>query len=180
MRVIAGRLRSRRLVAPAGMDVRPTSDRLRETIFNILAPRIEGARFLDLYAGTGAVAIEALSRGAAHATLVESNKRSARAIRENLAALSVEQESELIEDEVVHALRRVQQQFDIVFLDPPYSLHGQYDACLKLLSSLPLLAPASIVIAEHDKRFAPEESYGELKRYRSLVPGDSALSLWVP
>src|SRR5947209_11579245 len=178
MRVIAGRLRSRRLVAPAGMDVRPTSDRLRETIFNILAPRIEGARFLDLYAGTGAVAIEALSRGAAHGTLVESNKRSARAIRENLTVLSLEQNTEVVEDEVLHALRRMHAQFDIVFLDPPYSLHGQYDACLKQLSTLPLLAPGSIVIAEHDKRFAPEESYGELKRYRSLVQGNAALSFW--
>src|SRR5947209_5691445 len=108
MRVIAGRLRSRRLVAPAGMDVRPTSDRLRETLFNILAPRIEGASLLDLYAGTGAVAIEALSRGAAKAILVEKDKKAARAIRENLSALGLANEAEVIEEDAPRALRRLE------------------------------------------------------------------------
>jgi 16S rRNA (guanine966-N2)-methyltransferase len=178
MRIIAGRLRSRRLEAPAGMDVRPTSDRLRETLFNILAPRIESARFLDLYAGTGAVGIEAVSRGAREAILVESNKRAVRNIQNNLGGLQLTQEIAVVEAEAAKALRSLRNQFDLVFLDPPYSMHGQYEASLTALSTLPLLAPEAVVIAEHDKRFTPEEAYGNLRCYRRLVQGDAALSFY--
>ena len=178
MRIIAGTLRSRQIRAPAGSDIRPTSDKLRETLFNVLAPRIESARFLDLYAGTGAVAIEALSRGARDAVLVESSKRAARTARENLEALGLSDQALLIEDDVPRALRQMEEVFDIVFLDPPYSLHGQYEASLTLLSLLPLLAPNAVVIAEHDKRHTLYESYGKLKRYRQLAQGDATLSFY--
>ena len=178
MRIIAGRLRSRRFSAPAGMDVRPTSDRLRETLFNILAPQMEGARFLDLFAGTGAVGIEAISRSAREAVLVESNKKAARAIRENIESLGIGSETSIIEQEAAKAIRALTGKFDIVFLDPPYSLHGQYEQCLTALGHSALLIADSIVIAEHEKRFTPEERYGELQCYRRLVQGDAALSFY--
>jgi 16S rRNA (guanine966-N2)-methyltransferase len=178
MRIIAGRLRSRRLVAPPGTDVRPTSDRLRETLFNVLSPRIEGARFLDLYAGTGAVGIEAVSRGANESVLVESNKRAARTIRENVDSLELAQEITVMEADAVKALRSLKGEFDLVFLDPPYSMHGQYEACLNALATLPILAADAIVIAEHDKRFTPKDEYDNLHCYRRLVQGDATLSLY--
>ena len=183
MRIIAGHLRSRKLSAPAGIDVRPTSDRLRETLFNILAPQLagsksEGARFLDLFAGTGAVGIEAVSRGARETVFVESNKKAARTIRENVESLGIGSETLVIEQEVAKAIRTLTGTFSLVFLDPPWSLHGQYEQCLSALAHSALLTPESIVIAEHEKRFTPEERYGDLQCYRRLVQGDAALSFY--
>jgi 16S rRNA (guanine966-N2)-methyltransferase len=178
MRIIAGRFRSRKLKTPEGMEVRPTSDRLRETLFNILAPQIEGARFLDLFAGTGAVGLEALSRGAREAVLVEANKRAARTIRDNISLLDIADVTLVVEQEAAKALRTLNGQFELVFLDPPYSLHGQYDQCLKGLAASALLTPESIVIAEHDKRFTPAECYGDLQCYRRLLQGDAGLSFY--
>lgn len=178
MRIIAGRLRSRKLSAPLGMDVRPTSDRLRETLFNILGRQIEGARFLDLFAGSGAVGIEAVSRGAREAVLIECHKKAARAVRANIEALGASAEVQLVEAEVAKALPTLTGTFQIVFLDPPYSMHGQYAQCLNTLARSALLTPKSIVIAEHEKRFTLSEDYGALHCYRRLVQGDAALSFY--
>ena len=180
MRIIAGRLRSRKLSAPAGMDVRPTSDRLRETLFNILGAEIDRSRFLDLYAGSGAVGIEAVSRGAREAVLIESHKRAARTVRANIEALEISAEVQLIESEAAKALRTLTGTFDFVFLDPPYSMHGQYDQCLNALARSTMLTPESIVIAEHEKRFTPNEDNGALHCYRRLLQGDAALSFYRP
>ena len=195
MRVIAGTYRSRPLTAPRGTATRPTSDRLRETLFNILAPSIEGARFADLYAGTGAVGIEALSRGAAHVTFVENAPPAIAALRTNLAALKISDGFQLEERSVPvtlknlaarnpadsHAGRR-DPRFTLVYLDPPWETASAYNQSLNLLaaSALALLAPDAIVIAEHARRgaIALTDTYGALHRYRLLEQGDAALSFY--
>jgi 16S rRNA (guanine966-N2)-methyltransferase len=183
MRVIAGQYRSRVLVAPKGMDTRPTSDRLRETLFNVLAPRMENAVFVDLYAGSGAVGIEALSRGAREAVLVENAEPALRAIRANLAALGIKGGYALEQRGVAAALRRLASSgraANIVFLDPPYDSAGEYEITLGLLGGecSGLLAPDAIAIAEHARKHELAERYGAVARYRVLKQGDAALSFY--
>lgn len=185
MRVIAGTYRSRPLAAPRGMATRPTSDRLRETLFNILAPHIEGARFADLYAGAGAVGIEALSRGAAHVTFIESAASAIAALRANLAALRIHSGTAVDQRSVSVALRNLalrEQHFTIVYLDPPWEDAAAYTHSLNLLaeSRAALLAPEVIVIAEHARRknVTLSDTYGALYRYRLLEQGDAALSFY--
>jgi 16S rRNA (guanine(966)-N(2))-methyltransferase RsmD len=185
MRVIAGTYRRRQLIAPHGMATRPTSDRLRESLFNVLAPKIAGARFADLYAGTGAVGIEGLSRGAAHVTFVESAASAIAALRANLTALKI-CDSYLLEQRsvplVLRNLARRESRFDLVYLDPPWDDASAYTESLTLLSEsgATLLAPEAIVIAEHARRgpATPADSYGALHRYRILEQGDAALSFY--
>ena len=183
MRVIAGQYRSRVLVAPEGWKTRPTSDRLRETLFNVLAPKIKGAVFLDLYAGSGAVGIEALSRGAREAIFVEQAQAALKAIRANLASLSIRGGYALEACGVGAALNRLsspERTADIVFLDPPYESADEYELTLSLLggTSSGLLAAGAIVIAEHAKKIDLSERYGDLLRYRVLKQGDAALSFY--
>jgi 16S rRNA (guanine966-N2)-methyltransferase len=179
MRVIAGEFRSRVLEAPAGMDTRPTSDRLRETLFNVLAPRIEGAAFLDLYAGSGAVGIEALSRGAAAAEFVERADGALKALRGNLIKLGLK--AAIHKSGVAAYLRRAGgKRFDVVFLDPPYEARSEYEAALGMLggAARALVAENGMVIAEHRRKEKLEERYGVLKRTRLLEQGDAALSFY--
>lgn len=185
MRVIAGTYRSRPLTAPRGMATRPTSDRLRETLFNVLSPQIEGARFADLYAGTGAVGIEALSRGAAHVTFIESAAAAIATLRANLAALGIRDSFQLDPRSVPVALRtlaRRDPRFTLVYLDPPWEDAPAYTRSLNLLaeSAAALLAPEAIVVAEHARRpsVALVDTYGALRRYRLLEQGDAALSFY--
>jgi len=183
MRVIAGQYRSRILHAPRGLDTRPTSDRLRETLFNVLAPRVEGAVFLDLYAGSGAVGIEALSRGAREAIFVEQAETALRAIRSNLASLGIKGGYALEARSVAAGLRRLVEagrQADLIFLDPPYAERDEYGLALGLLGGecAGMVAPEGLVIAEHEKRRALEEKYGQLIRTRVLRQGDAALSFY--
>lgn len=183
MRIIAGQYRSRPLQAPRGVEVRPTSDRLRETLFNVLASGISGSVFLDLYAGSGAVGIEALSRGAREAIFVEQAEPALRAIRANLASLGVREGYAVEPRSVAAALRKLARSgrtVDIVFLDPPYAAEEQYALALGLLGGdcRALLAPDALVIAEHDKRRALDERHGALLRYRVLQQGDAALSFY--
>jgi 16S rRNA (guanine(966)-N(2))-methyltransferase RsmD len=165
------------------MDTRPTSDRLRETLFNVLSPRIEGAVFLDLYAGSGAVGMEALSRGAAEAIFVEQAEPALKAIRGNLAALGIRGGYTLEPRSAAAALRRLAEQgwkADIVFLDPPYAAAAEYELALGLLGGAAsgLLAEGAVVAAEHEKRRDLEERYGRLVRYRVLRQGDAAVSFY--
>jgi 16S rRNA (guanine966-N2)-methyltransferase len=183
MRVIAGEYRSRVLHAPRGLDTRPTSDRLRETLFNVLAPRIEGAVFLDLYAGSGAAGIEALSRGAREAIFVEQAEAALRVIRSNLAALRIQGNYALEPRSVSAGLRRLAEagrQADLMFLDPPYARVDEYAVTLNLLGGecSGVLAPDALVVAEHEKRRELDKRYGRLVRYRVLKQGDAALSFY--
>jgi 16S rRNA (guanine966-N2)-methyltransferase len=156
------------------MGVRPTPDRLREALFNVLAPRIEGVVFADLYAGTGAVGIEALSRGAAKAIFVEQKFAAARAIRENLRSLGIEGRAEVRQGRSTAMIPRLEA--DIVFLDPPYALELEYAASLELLGD----RPPPLVIAQHPSRLKLQDHYGELHCARLLKQGDNALSFYEP
>jgi 16S rRNA (guanine(966)-N(2))-methyltransferase RsmD len=181
MRIIAGRFRSRQIMAPAGEGTRPTSDRLRETLFNVLAPRVPDSVFLDLYAGSGAVGIEALSRGAKKVYAVEAGKKAVRAIEQNLATLGIEDDFELIGSDVASGLRSLAAngvQIDICVLDPPYREHGAYEQVFRILSESQLIADGGIVIAEHEKHFDPGDKLALFKRYRTLRQGDAVLSFY--
>jgi 16S rRNA (guanine966-N2)-methyltransferase len=169
MRVIGGEFRSRRLKSIEGRATRPTPDRLRETLFDVLGPRVVGAVFVDAYAGTGAVGIEALSRGAARCVFIESGRRAVEAIRENLRALGIDGRASVVAGKVVAALAH--QQADIVFLDPPYKMEADYAAALERVH-------APLAIAQHSARFDPGEEHGELRRVRILRQGDNALSFY--
>jgi 16S rRNA (guanine966-N2)-methyltransferase len=173
MRVIAGEFRSRRLKSIPGDTTRPTPDRLRETLFDILGPRVEGATFLDAYAGTGAVGIEALSRGARHATFLEKDRFAVEAIRENLASLKVERRSTVVKGPVLLTLPRAQAQ--IVFLDPPYPMEREYAAALDVLSE----APPELTVVQHSVRLSLPEAVGVLRRTRVVKQGDNALSFFM-
>jgi 16S rRNA (guanine(966)-N(2))-methyltransferase RsmD len=174
MRVIGGEFRSRRLKTIPGDATRPTPDRLRETLFDILGPRIAGAIFLDAYAGTGAVGIEALSRGAHHAYFLERNRHALNIIRENLAELGAEARATVVAGPVLLTLPR--HKAEIVFLDPPYSQEREYAAALETLAE----APPALVVAQHSVRFALADVYGPLARIRIVRQGDNALSFYTP
>lgn len=181
VRVIAGSLRSRSLTAPPGLATRPTSDRLRETLFNVLAPRMEGASFLDLYAGSGAVGIEALSRGAGPVVFVERAQPALKVLRVNLQRLGLSENLHVHSGAVAPFLRAAAAQtFDIVFLDPPYDAADEYEEVLGLLGGAALgwLAPEAVVIAEHRRNDKLAERYGALRRKRLLQQGDAALSFY--
>jgi 16S rRNA (guanine966-N2)-methyltransferase len=183
MRVIAGKYRSRPIEAPAGLATRPTSDRLRETLFNVLAPHIEGAFFLDLFAGSGAVGIEALSRGADHAMFVERAPVALKVLRANLARLGLTVGFSIQCGSVGACLRRLQMEskrFDLVFLDPPYDAAHEYTTTLGLLGGAAaiVLSTDAIVIAEHRRKERLEDNYGLLARTRVLEQGDAALSFY--
>ena len=172
MRVIGGEFRSRALKSLPGLDVRPTPDPLREALFNVLAPSIHGSTFADLYAGTGAVGIEALSRGASKATFVEQTHAAVRVIRENLRELGIGTRAEVLHGRATVMLSKVDA--DIVFLDPPYRLEREYESVLTLLG----LIPPPLVIAQHAPRLELQENYGALHRTRVLRHGDNALSFY--
>jgi 16S rRNA (guanine966-N2)-methyltransferase len=185
LRVIAGQYRSRPLSSLPGSATRPTADRLRETLFNVLSlgnpDALIGSVWADLYAGTGAVGIEALSRGASKAYFVESSAAAVRVIRENLASLNISNGFEVMHNDALKALRRMEAQtvaLDYLFLDPPYRDHHAYRDCLMHLGESPLLRNDSVAIAEHVKKFDPGEAIGSLRRYRSLVQGDAVLSFY--
>ena len=174
MRVIAGEFRSRVLKTLPGMDVRPTPDRLREALFSILAPRLEGTVFLDAYAGTGSVGIEALSRGASRAVFIEKNRAAMLVLRENLRSLKIEGRADVASGSAVKLIGGYQA--DIVFLDPPYPLEGEYASVLNMLGK----SPPELAIAQHASRFELAESYGALVRFRVLKQGDNSLSFYRP
>ena len=185
MRVIAGTCRSRRLKSLNTPNLRPTSDRLRETLFNILSPRISGAYFLDLFAGTGAVGIEAISRGAQEALFVENHPPAAKLIRENLTSLGIKSGAAVLQLDALAALEKIQQRqkdsvfaYDFIFLDPPYAAAEQYLKVMDFLAAAPFVTTDTIVIAEHTRKFELPEGFAALERVRVLKQGDAVLSFY--
>ena len=185
MRVIAGKFRSRQLKSLKGMALRPTSDRLRETLFNVIADRVEGSRFLDVFAGTGAVGIEALSRGAREAVFIENHAPAARLIEKNLESLGLRAEARVLAVDAARGLERLaaeaaakRQDYDLAFLDPPYAAAEDYRRVLSFLGTSPLLAEDSLVIAEHQRKLELPETTGNLDRVRMLRQGDATLSFY--
>ncbi len=172
MRVIAGEFRSRKLQSVPGLEVRPTPDRLRETLFNVLAMELPGTVFLDAYAGTGAVGIEALSRGAARAIFIEKNREAVLVIKSNLAALGLTPRSRVIAGSAKIHVGSLDA--GIVFVDPPYDRPEEYNTVLEILSA----KRPRVVIAQHDRRLALNEEYGPLKRAREIRQGDNLLSFY--
>jgi 16S rRNA (guanine966-N2)-methyltransferase len=176
MRIISGTLKGRRLEAPDWAGLRPTSDRLRETLFNILAPRIEEARVLDGCAGTGAVGIEALSRGAAHVTFVDADRRAIALVSRNLARCGIARGHAIIRADLDRAGSRLPHaEFDLVFLDPPYDM----DPVAMMQAAGEWLAASGQLVVEHATRRAVPERVGGLHRVRQVVAGDSALGFYV-
>jgi len=182
MRVIAGTLKGRQLQAPKWDGLRPTSDKLRATLFNVLAARVPAARVLDGYAGTGAVGIEALSRGAAHVTFLEQDRRAAGLIAENLSQCGVENGYAIIRAPVSRAVAALEVDpalvpFDIILLDPPYD-QPPSRVLAEVGSHDRLLAPGGILVLEHARRERSPDTAGRLARTRLLTSGDSALSFY--
>ena len=188
MRIVAGSLRGRRLIAPAGSRVRPTSDSLRETLFNVLGASIDGARVLDAFAGTGALGLEAVSRGAEHVTFVERDRSAMRVLERNIAACGAANACAIIRGDFPIALIGVRaerfggtseraERFDVVLLDPPYDTP---DLAAIVAAAAPLVTPPGQVVLEHSRRRASPEAAGPLRRTRVLTAGDSALSFYAP
>jgi 16S rRNA (guanine(966)-N(2))-methyltransferase RsmD len=175
VRIIAGSLKGRRLKSPRWDGVRPTSDRLRETLFNVLASRLPGARVLDGYAGTGAIGLEALSRGAAHVTFVEQDRRTAALIRENAAMCGVGEGYTIACGDFVGLASRSDWhgRFDLVVLDPPYEAR---DLRVALEKAADLLAPGGVVVLERATRIDPDVPPA-LVRVRDIRSGDSTLTM---
>lgn len=177
MRIIAGRLKGRRLQGPAGPGLRPTSDSLRETLFNVLGASLAGARVLDGFAGTGALGLEALSRDATHVTFVERDAGALGVLEANVRHCSVETACAIIRGDFLRAEGTASGAFDLVLLDPPYEGVDLEDV---LDRGAPLVAAGGRLVLEHSRRSASPERAGALQRTRLLVAGDSALSFYEP
>ncbi len=179
MRVIAGTLKGRRLKAPRWEGLRPTSDKLRETLFNVLAPRVAGAHVLDGYAGTGAIGIEALSRGAAAVVFVEQDRRAAQLVAENLAHCGITDGYAIIRAPLARGIETLRADpafvpFDLVLLDPPYDV----DPGRALEAVAGVAGRAGLVVLEHARRRQPPDRVGPLVLQRDLRSGDSALAFY--
>jgi 16S rRNA (guanine966-N2)-methyltransferase len=181
VRVIAGKFRSRHLKSPGTLRLRPTSDRLRETLFNVLGPSVEDSLFVDLYAGTGAIGIEAVSRGAREVIFVESHARSARLIRANLESLGIHGGALVVESDAIAGLKRIASQHllaDFIFLDPPYDEADEHLRALEFLDESHLIAPYGLVVVEHRVQTELPERFDRLECSRLLEQGDAALSFY--
>jgi 16S rRNA (guanine(966)-N(2))-methyltransferase RsmD len=180
MRIISGEFRGRRLKAPAGLGTRPTSDRLREALFNILGAEVAGSRFLDLFAGSGAVGLEAASRGAESVVFVEHSRRALALLEENIESCGAGETSRIVPKDVVGALRSFAAQgleFDIAYVDPPYDA-GLYGTVLGMLGRGELVAPDGVVVVERRARGELADEYGALRHYRDVTHGDSTLAFY--
>jgi 16S rRNA (guanine966-N2)-methyltransferase len=185
MRVIAGKYRSRPLHSLPGMDLRPTADKLKQSLFNILTPgdpdALVGTVWLDLYAGTGAVGIEALSRGAQQVYFVESSADAIEIIRKNLDSLGIKDGFRILKQPALRALKPLEVeavQVDFVYIDPPYRMEAEYKKILSALGESTLLKAGSQVFAEHFKKLDPGDEFRDLRRYRRLAQGDAVVSFY--
>jgi 16S rRNA (guanine966-N2)-methyltransferase len=179
MRIIAGLYRSRRIAAPRGLDVRPTSDRARESLFNVLAPALPGAAFLDLFAGTGAVGLEALSRQAAAVVFCERDPRALAVLGENIAALDATDRTRVIRGDWLRALfllAREEASFDVVFADPPYDT-GLAAGCLLSPATDAILRPGGLLVIEHRRTTVLPSPPPDLPELRRLPAGEAVFSI---
>ena len=178
MRVIAGQYKGRRLKTPTWEGVRPTSDKLRETLFNILAPQVPGARVVDGYAGTGAIGIESLSRGAAHVTFIEQDRRGAALIAANLAVCGVGEGYTIERGDAAAVLRALPAdvEYDLVLLDPPYDADSQ-TVQEALIAAAGRMSAGAVLVLEHARRREPPE-VAPLQRVRDVLSGDSTLTFF--
>ncbi|HUK30280.1 MAG TPA: 16S rRNA (guanine(966)-N(2))-methyltransferase RsmD [Candidatus Acidoferrum sp.] len=191
MRIVAGQFRSRRLRPVGKLALRPTSDMLRETLFNILGPQIEGSLFVDCYAGTGAVGIEALSRGARRAIFIEKHSATSNHIRENLASLGIiagayrgadSAEAEILNMDAKRGLAQLvgrEEKIEFLFADPPYADVEDCFEALRQFLGKSVLVPTAIVIIEHDSKTDLPEALGSLPKMRELKQGDSSLGFYL-
>lgn len=181
MRIVAGKFRRHTLIAPKGRETRPTGDRLRETLFNVIAPQVPDAIFADLFAGTGAVGIEAISRGARQVYFAENAREPLIALRTNLERLHIGPEVQVEPAGSMPLLRSLLRQnilVDVVFLDPPYNDRQGYETILRFLAEQPILAAGALVIVEHSRRFALPELSPPLHSYRRIDQGESSLTFF--
>jgi 16S rRNA (guanine(966)-N(2))-methyltransferase RsmD len=181
MRVIAGKFRSRKLKSPGKLKLRPTSDRLRETLFNVLGPSVGDSLFVDLYAGTGAIGIEAISRGARETIFVESHPATVQLIRANLEALGIREGTEIIEADARKGLMKIAARrlvADFIFLDPPYEATEESLRVLEYLDTSHLVAPYGLVIVEHPHKVDLPQVFVRLERTRVLEQGDATLTFY--
>lgn len=181
MRIISGTYRGLHVLTLKGGKLRPTSEQLRETLFDVLGPSVAGSSFVDAYAGSGAVGLEALSRGASEVVFIEHHRPAADLIRKNLASLKIDSAFNLMTCSVLTGIERLEQDgehFDFVFLDPPYDEIKEYHRALRQLGRSPLILPTSLVIAEHSRFCVLEESYGALHRTRLIRHGDAQLAFY--
>jgi 16S rRNA (guanine(966)-N(2))-methyltransferase RsmD len=182
MRITAGAFKGRRLDTPRGAITRPTADQVRTALMDALTPWLEGARLLDLFAGAGGVGLEALSRGAEHATFVERDARAVTALRGNVAELELETRARVLREDVLHALRRLDREaarFHLVFLDPPYE-RDLAGPVLAVLGAGRLLVPPGIVVAQHLTKRPPAPAAGALRAYRTRRFGETTLTFFRP
>jgi len=180
LRVITGLAKGRKLKAPKGMLTRPTSDRVKEALFNVLGERVVEARFLDLFAGSGNVGIEALSRGAVRAVFVEQNPRALQVLRENLETVGFQEQAQVLGQDVIRALDflgKKQAEFDLIYVDPPY-LKGFEQGVLEKVSQYGLMADGGILVIESSKRDLLPSEAGRLELYRTQDYGDTSLSYY--
>ena len=181
MRIVAGQYRSRVLKSPGKLRMRPTSDRLRETLFNILGPTVEDSLFVDVYAGTGAVGIEALSRGAREVIFIEKHPAAVALIGRNLEEFGVIAGAEILGMDALRGLEVLASRHvlaDFIFLDPPYKEADEYERALDFLDGAHLLAPSGRIIVEHSRRRELPEWLTRLERSRVVEQGDAALSFY--
>ena len=177
MRIIAGKYKGRRLISPETRAIRPTGDKVKEALFAILMFDVEGASFVDLFAGTGSIGLEALSRGANSCLFCDSNRDSIRLIQRNVDLCGAGERARLVWGEYGKALRSLDKQADIFFLDPPFG-SDMYEGAIQAIRSLDLLAPDGIIIAEYDTRKRLAASFGSLKEYKKKVYGKTSLSFY--
>lgn len=177
MRIITGEYRGRKLEAPIGNSVRPTSDKVKESVFNLLMNDIYGAVCVDLFAGTGGLGLEALSRGAEKCYFCDNSRESLKLIKTNIAKCKAQDKSVVLAGDFTKALSNIREQVDIFILDPPYK-DGLYEKCLNMIDTLDLLTDDGIIIAEHGKRdYVPEEA-GKLVKVREKRYGTVMLSIY--
>ncbi|MDZ7640318.1 MAG: 16S rRNA (guanine(966)-N(2))-methyltransferase RsmD [Bryobacterales bacterium] len=172
MRIIAGEFKSRRLKSIPGLDTRPTPDRMRESLFSAIQPELDGAVFADLYAGTGCVGLEALSRGASSVIFVERHAKALKVLRENIASLGAETRTRLMSEAASRAALYLRAH--IVFLDPPYELGSEYESCLEALGE----GSASLVLVQHETRRKLAAKYGHLTQDRMIKQGSNAVTFY--